>query len=136
MLQNAHNRLGSALPGIAGALLDAEAEKRVVDRGPGAALPLRLGLLVGLEGAVPLLGACGGLGEMRVLVGAAHDPEPSRRGGALLLDAETGMGVVHRGPGAALPLRLGLLVGGEGAGPLLRSAALHFREGRVGIDAA
>src|SRR3954468_19452312 len=87
-------------------LLDAVAAHRVIDIGPGAARPLGLGGIVILERAVPFLAAAGGrLIELGVAIGAPDHPEAGLA--ALLLDAEPGIGVVHRLPGPFLPGGLG-----------------------------
>ena len=107
----------------------------IVDRGPGKALPLRLGRLIAVEGTVPALAMLvGRLREMRILVRAAD--HPIAQIASVLLDPIACLGIVHRCPGPGLPDRLRCLVAVEGTDAFFRPAAGDSFEGRISVLAA
>src|SRR4029453_4415782 len=104
-------------------------------RGPGQARPCDLGVVIGLERAMPLFPAAGGgFLEFGVGIGSADHPVPGIA--RFLFDPESRTGVIDRAPCATLPLGLRLFVGLERTGSMLRTAVLHAVEFGVGIDSA
>src|ERR1051325_773419 len=114
-------------------LFDAVAAHGVVYAAPGQARPFDLGVLIGLEWAVPLFAAAGGgFLEFRVGVGPADHPVPEIGIARFLFDAIARAGIVDRAPSLALPLRFCLVIALERAELPFGAAVLHAIEFGVG----